>query len=152
LPELDLLLAAASYLARNNDEANDFCEKTMVRAYESFNRSVIGLGCRAWLLTILHAVVRESDKAAATVAARSPTSHESAVIGREENQDVDLALQGLPDDFKATLILVDIGRLSYRDAAKVLEVPIETVRMRVSKGRALMRNALASLGLGLARA
>jgi RNA polymerase sigma-70 factor, ECF subfamily len=152
LPELDVLFTAASSLAHNSDEANDFCEKTMVRAYQSFNRSVIGPGCRAWLLTILQAVVRESEEAAPMGAPDSLTSRESALIGHAGDQDIDRSLQGLPDDFKAALVLVDIGRLSYREAAKVLEVPIETLRVRISNGRALIRNALASIGRRLDRA
>ena len=140
LPELDLLYTAASSLARNSDEANDFCEKTMVRAYRQFDRSVIGDGCRAWLLTILQSVVRESS-----------TNQETAVIARAENPNMDLPLQGLPDDSKAALVLVDVGRLSYREAAKVLEVPIETLRGRISNGRALIRNALTAMGRRLDR-
>ena len=140
LPELDLLYTAASSLARNSEEANDFCEKTMVRAYRQFDRSVIGSGCRAWLLTILQAVVRESS-----------ANQESPVIGRGDNLNLDLPLQDLPDDSKAALVLVDIGRLSYREAAKVLEVPIETIRVRISNGRALIRNALVAMGHRLDR-
>ena len=148
LPELDVVFTAASSLAHDADQASDFCEKTMVRAYQSFDRSFVGPGCRAWLLTILNAVVREADAAAAIGA----TSRESVPIGRGKNQEIDLPLQGLPDDSKAALILVDIGRMSYREAAKVLEVPIETIRTRISNGRALIRNALAALGRRLDRA
>jgi len=152
LPELDVVFIAASSLAHNADQASDFCEKTMVRAYQSFDPSVIGPGCRAWLLTILNAVVREADKVAAMGAAGSSTSQESAPAGRVKNRDLDLPLQGLPEDSKAALILVDIGRMSYREAAKVLEVPIETLRTRISNGRAMIRNALVSLGRRLDRA
>ena len=148
LPELDVVFTAASSLAHDADQASDFCEKTMVRAYQSFDPSVIGPGCRAWLLTILNAVVREADAAAAIGA----TSRESVPIGCGKNQEIDLPLQGLPDDSKAALILVDIGRMSYREAAKVLEVPIETIRTRISNGRALIRNAVAALGRRLDRA
>ena len=143
LPELDVVFTAASSLAHDADQASDFCEKTMVRAYQSFDPSVIGPGCRAWLLTILNTVVREADTAAAIGGVRSSTC---------QNQDIDLPLQGLPGDSKAALILVDIGRMSYREAAKVLEVPIETLRTRISNGRALIRNALAALGRRLDRA
>src|SRR5258708_11350739 len=87
LPELDVVFIAASSRAHNADEASDFCEKTMVRAYQSFDPSVIGPGCRAWLLTILNAVVREADKAAAMGAAGSSTSQESAPVGRVKNRD-----------------------------------------------------------------
>src|SRR5258708_14502460 len=151
-PELDVVFTAASDLAHDADQASDFCEKTMVRAYQSFEPSVIGPGCRAWLLTILNAVVREADTAADIGAAGSSPGRESAPLGRGKNQEIDLPLQGLPDDSKAALILVDIGRMSYREAANVLEDPIETLRTRVSNGRALIRNAVAALGRRLDRA
>jgi RNA polymerase sigma-70 factor, ECF subfamily len=151
LPELDILFAVASYLARDTEQANDFCEKTMVHAYETFNHAVTEANCRAWLLTILHAVARESATAASTITDRAAISP-AASAERRADDHVDHALQSLPDDFKAALMLVDIGRLSYRDAAKVLEVPAETVRIRISKGRALMRDAIAPRGRGLARA
>ena len=151
LPELDVVFTAASSLAHDADQASDFCEKTMVRAYQSFDRSFVGPGCRAWLLTILNGVVREA-KAGAIGAAGSSTSQQSAPLGPGKNQEIDLPLQGLPDDSKAALILVDIGRMTYREAAKVLDVPIETLRSRISSGRALIRNALAALGRRLDRA
>ena len=151
LPELDVVFTAASSLAHDADQASDFCEKTMVRAYQSFDSSFIGPGCRAWLLTILNGVVREA-KAGAIGAAGSSTSQQSAPLGPGKNQEIDLPLQGLPDDSKAALILVDIGRMTYREAAKVLDVPIETLRSRISSGRALIRNALAALGRRLDRA
>jgi RNA polymerase sigma-70 factor, ECF subfamily len=151
LPELDVLFAAALYLARNQEAANDLCEKTIVRAYSAFSIRARGASNRrAWLLTILHEIRRaEIEKAAVEVKPAAlqtaDASQLKACSPLVESAGVDEALQSLPDDFKAAVVMVDVAKLTYREAAKVLEVPIETVRLRISKGRALMRTALATL-------
>jgi DNA-directed RNA polymerase specialized sigma24 family protein len=46
LPELDVVFTAASSLVHDADQASDFCEKTMVRAYQSFDPSGRRYGTR----------------------------------------------------------------------------------------------------------
>lgn len=168
LPELDVLFAAALYFARDQDGSNDLCEKTMVRAYRTFNRNLKVTNFRAWLLTILHDIVRAERSAVRSGASAAEVTETIAIdeplnvlsvasirVASSNNElCVDRALHDLPDDYKAAVVMVDVAELTYRDAAKVLEIPIETVRMRISQGRALMRAALAQLHGpgGLARA
>jgi len=166
LPELDVLFAAALYLARDQNWANDLCEKTIVRAYRAFNHKLKVANYRAWLLAILLEIARTEEIAAPPRAAREaeptrldkPPSSVGVGFNIEalSNNDIgmDRALHELPDDFRAAVVMVDVAELTYRDAAKVLEVPIETVRARISQGRALMRAALEQLRRpgGLARA
>jgi len=161
LPHLDCLFTTALYLTRNEEEANDLCQETMLRAYRSFHQFTVGTNCRAWLQTILHNLFRtvrsrakpervlatgeEFERAIETEslkAADGSADPETIVAGRSFDQSIRTALQDLPADFKAALILVDMEDMSYKEAASVLEVPIGTVRSRVSRGRALMRHAL----------
>jgi RNA polymerase sigma-70 factor (ECF subfamily) len=165
LPHLDRLFTTALYLTRNEEEANDLCQETMLRAYRSFDQFTVGTNCRAWLLTILHNLFRTSrsrakpDRVSATGeeferaieteslrASSGAANPETILAERSIDQSVQPALQDLPADFKAALILVDLEDMSYKDAANALEVPIGTVRSRVSRGRALMRHALRFLG------
>ncbi len=157
LPELDVLFAATLYLARDQDGANDLCEKTMVRAYRVFNRKLKVNNSRAWLLAILHEIVRAERAAPLSQAGAVPDSakpceslnlaHRDPDAESRPNLEIglDRVLHELPDDFRAAVVMVDVAELTYHDAAKVLEVPIETVRARISQGRALMRAALAQL-------
>jgi RNA polymerase sigma-70 factor (ECF subfamily) len=57
--------------------------------------------------------------------------------------DIDRALKTLPLRFREAVVLVDLEGLSYREVAEVLGCPIGTVMSRLSRGRALLRQALA---------
>jgi RNA polymerase sigma-70 factor (ECF subfamily) len=161
MPHLDSLFTAALYLTRNQEEANDLCQETMLRAYRSFHQFTLGTNCRAWLMTILHnlfrtsrsrakpehlsATAEEFERAIESESLKdmgTQANPEAIVAGQSLGQTVQKALQNLPADFKAALILVDLEDMTYKDAAGILEVPIGTVRSRVSRGRALLRVAL----------
>lgn len=164
LPHLDVLFTTALYLTRNEQEANDLCQETMLRAYRFFHRYTAGTNCRAWLLTILlnlHRTVRgrakldrvsatseEFDRAVDRESIRSndaSANPEAVLLKQSMGRSVQKALYDLPEDFKAALLLVDVEDLTYQEAAEVLEVPIGTVRSRIFRGRALMRRALPHL-------
>ena len=55
---------------------------------------------------------------------------------------VDAALQALPLDFRAAVVLRDVCALDYAEIAEVLGVPPGTVRSRIARGRALLANRL----------
>lgn len=57
--------------------------------------------------------------------------------------DVQLALDGLPPDFRAVVVLCDIEGLSYEEISDVLGVKLGTVRSRIHRGRAQLRAQLA---------
>ena len=50
--------------------------------------------------------------------------------------DVDAALAELPPDYRAAVVLRDLCALDYAEIAEVLDVPVGTVRSRISRGRA----------------
>jgi RNA polymerase sigma-70 factor (ECF subfamily) len=53
----------------------------------------------------------------------------------------------LPPEFREALLLVDLQELNYQEVAEVLDVPLGTVKSRVSRGRALLRAALEELAI-----
>ena len=56
--------------------------------------------------------------------------------------DVDAGLRELPPEFRAAVVLRDLLGMDYAEIAEVLEVPIGTVRSRISRGRSAMASAL----------
>ena len=56
--------------------------------------------------------------------------------------DVQAAIQRLPGDFRAAVVLCDVIGLSYQEIGKSLGIPVGTVRSRIHRGRALLREVL----------
>jgi RNA polymerase sigma-70 factor (ECF subfamily) len=56
--------------------------------------------------------------------------------------DVQAALVALPDEYRAAVVLCDVVGLSYQEIGETLGVPVGTVRSRIHRGRALLREAL----------
>jgi len=161
LPHLNALYAAALRLARNPDDANDLLQETILRGFRFFHQFTPGTSCRAWMLTILYNIFRNGyrrgarEQVAASAeeferradtnsvhSAAAPANPEQIVLDSVLDHEVEQALNALPEEFRAVILMVDIEELSYEEAARVLELPIGTVKSRVSRGRASMRRQL----------
>jgi RNA polymerase sigma-70 factor (ECF subfamily) len=70
-------------------------------------------------------------------------SPEAAYNEAHLDADIEAALAALPPDFRAAVVLCDIEQLSYEEIAQTLGVKLGTVRSRISRGRAMLRAALA---------
>jgi len=57
--------------------------------------------------------------------------------------DVQDALRRLPPEYRAAVVMCDVVGLSYQEISQSLDVPVGTVRSRIHRGRALLRQALA---------
>ena len=68
------------------------------------------------------------------------TDPESAAL----TADVDAALRRLPPDFRAAVVLRDLCGLDYAEIAEILDLPLGTVRSRISRGRAALAPLLAA--------
>lgn len=57
--------------------------------------------------------------------------------------DLQDALAGLPEEYRAAVVLCDVVGLSYQEIGDALGVPVGTIRSRIHRGRAQLRKALA---------
>lgn len=55
---------------------------------------------------------------------------------------IDEAIGGLPEEFRAAVVLRDVVDLDYSEIASVLDVPVGTVKSRIARGRSLLAGAL----------
>jgi RNA polymerase sigma-70 factor, ECF subfamily len=127
LPHLKRLYGTAYRMTGNAADAEDLVQEALLRAFRGFDRFRAGSNIRAWLYTILHRV-------------RTDTFQEGLVWGGEA---VERALLRVPEVFREAVLLRDVEELSYAEIATALEVPQGTVMSRISRGRALLRRALA---------
>jgi RNA polymerase sigma-70 factor (ECF subfamily) len=67
---------------------------------------------------------------------------DEALAAEVLSDDVQAALRRLPEDFRAAVVLCDVVGLPYQEISEALGVPVGTVRSRIHRGRALLREAL----------
>jgi RNA polymerase sigma-70 factor (ECF subfamily) len=157
LPELEVLMRVAQSLTGNTADAEDLLQDTLVRACRSIDR-FDGRYPRAWLLTILRRAHCNRNRRRRPEllpdpdtdidrATQSAADAADATIEAAFDAEVEAALLELPAPFRQTVELVDIGGLSYREAAEALGVPVGTVMSRLHRGRARIRNRLALAGV-----
>jgi RNA polymerase sigma-70 factor (ECF subfamily) len=58
--------------------------------------------------------------------------------------EITAAIQALPVDFRMIIILCDLEEFSYEEMARILDIPIGTVRSRLHRARAILKESLAS--------
>jgi len=164
LPHKDYVYTACLYLTRHKEEAEDLFQETYLRAFRFFHQFTLGTNCRAWLLTIMHNAfknrysqrlratrVLEFDEAAREYEKKLLADGETGrddpaevLLSRIVDSEITDALRALPEEYRSTLLLVDIEELTYEEAAAVLHCPIGTVRSRLSRARRLLRQALST--------
>ncbi len=166
-PQLAVLLRTAGYMTRDPNAAEDLVQETMIRAMNNMTTFREGTDIKAWLMTILRRthidLYRANRKHESTVSLQAanllqidlkPDQPDGAfddkwdqpddLMQRFEDQTLILALKTLPEDMRWALLLVDVERLELAQAAEVLGVPTGTIKSRVHRGRAMLRDRLHS--------
>lgn len=162
---MDALYGSALRLTRDPDAASDLVQDTYLKAFRSRARFAAGTNLKAWLYTILHNTWRNRrrDQARAPIDVNSDTvevvvaqgvagsaftqdTPEEALVKAALSDDLQAALDGLPEAFREAVWLRDVEDLSYQEIAAVLGVPIGTVMSRLSRGRRLLYQALTAAG------
>lgn len=152
MPHLNELYRTAARLLGDSAKAEDVVQETYLHAWKSFERFAPGTNCRAWLFKILvntihhHRrnwfnlrLVKESEEVL------EQTEAPAQIPERIAQEEVLRALDGLPADYRAAVLLADVEEFSYKEIAGVLNVPIGTVMSRLSRGRKLLREQLSAL-------
>lgn len=160
LPHLNDLYRTAVRLLGDSTKAEDVVQDVYLQAWKSFDRFQPGTNCRAWLFKILvntlhhfrrkwlnPRLVKESEEILEQTAASTPPLPE-----RLTDDQILRALDRMPPDFRAVVLLADVEEFSYKEIAGMLNVPIGTVMSRLSRGRKLLRDQLSdvarSYGIG----
>ncbi|MBC8143061.1 MAG: sigma-70 family RNA polymerase sigma factor [Armatimonadetes bacterium] len=156
LPHRDMLYGQALSLTRNADEAEDLVQETTLRALRGFETLRSEGPLKSWLLTILRNLFINSYRAKRRApvgvsldALENPdpfvpteASPERGVVSRMESEAVNRAVANLPDDYREVLEMSDMRGLSYQEISETMELPIGTVRSRLSRARSRVRRAL----------
>ena len=141
--EIPRLRRYARALTRDASRADDLVQSCLLRAIAKQHLWQAGTDLRAWLFTILHNQnvndVRRSTREGAAV----PVEDVAPVLTAPSNveaslqlRDLDRAIASLPEEQRQVILLVGLEQMRYEEVAKILGIPVGTVRSRLSRGRA----------------
>lgn len=165
MPHLDALYRTALSMTRNPGDAEDLVQDTYLRAYQFFGQFTGGTNAKAWLFRILTNLyinsyrrrTREPERVSydemedfylynrlADAQSRGAVSlsPEETVVQQVQTEAIREAIGRLPDEYRDTVLLADVNEFSYQEISDILEIPIGTVRSRLSRGRRLVQKAL----------
>ena len=147
--EFDALYRTAYRMLYNRAEAEDAVQESLDKAWRNLDRFKPDGNMRSWLFAILHNSCLDHLRARArriNVPFDPETAQDLGLQSEEElpeafvanqqlGQQIEQAVAALPPDQRAAVQLVIIEQLSYAEAAEALNVPIGTVRSRLSRAR-----------------
>ena len=161
LPHADALSTFAYHLTYNEEDANDLVQETYLKAYRFIDKYDEGTNAKAWLFKIMKiAFINQYRKKS-----KRPTQvdYEEVVGFHEEEEDtsfssyldlrqeiyqdmmgdeITTAINALPVDFRTVILLCDIEGFKYEEIAKIVDIPIGTVRSRLHRARQMLKEKL----------
>lgn len=161
MPHIHSMYNFAYRLTVDEDEAKDLVQDTYLKAFRFITSFQKGTNAKAWLFRILKNSFindyRKKSKEPAKVDYQEVETFYNSDEADADNITVDLrvesvqemigdevatALNSLAVDFRTVIILCDIEGFTYEEMAKILDIPIGTVRSRLHRARNLLKEKL----------
>lgn len=169
---MDRLYGTALRLSRNPHEAEDIVAETVSRAWDKLDDLRDPDRIEGWLFRILNNTFVSTWRRKQSRQAREVDLEPDDPDGAEESanfslygklhqpfllwwgtpedeflnrllrDDIERALDSLPDSFRVVVVLVEIQGCTYEETAQLLDIPLGTVRSRLNRARGLLQKAL----------
>jgi RNA polymerase sigma-70 factor (ECF subfamily) len=152
---MDAAFNLARWLTRNDQDARDVVQDSMLRAYRYFDGlrgdarpwllALVRNACMTWLKANRPAELAGMDAGEAGRQLADPDTPETLALRALDRRMLNEALAALPAHFREALILRELEDLSYKDIARITEAPIGTVMSRLSRARRLLAESLRAI-------
>ncbi len=159
MANLDSMYRYAWHLVRNSEDAGDLVQETCARSLKAAEQFKQGTNARAWLFAIMRNIFFNQHRAKSK--GEVPSDWTDQVESGDQRftgsvwpqpfelflrgvmrEDIEKAMARLSMDFRSVVQLCDVEGFSYAETAKLLEIPVGTVRSRLHRARASMQSML----------
>lgn len=160
MPHVDSMYNFAYKLTLSKYDAHDLVQDTYLKAFRFINSFERGTNAKAWLFKIMKNSFindfRKKNKQPSKVDYQEVENIYNSE-GTDENITVDLrtetmqdkigdevtnAINSLGTDFRMVIILCDLEGFTYEEMAKILDIPVGTVRSRLHRARNILKEKL----------
>lgn len=159
-PHADALYNFAYRLTYEESDANDLVQETFLKAFKYALSYQKGTNAKAWLFRILKNTFindyRKKAKEPSKVDYNEVESYYNSdstdvnvtsdlrteTIKDMMGDEITIALNSLDIDFRTIIILCDLEGFKYDEMAKILDIPIGTVRSRLHRARNMLKEKL----------
>jgi RNA polymerase sigma-70 factor, ECF subfamily len=143
----EFLYRFAYRLSGSAADAEDLVQQAFLSAHTKFSQLREPSKARAWLVAVVRNAYRKSIRRERPLTFSTMNTSPEPVTESDLEQllsaeSVQEALNELPEEFRAPLILFYFDDFSYKDIAELLDIPIGTVMSRLSRGKAYLRQKL----------
>lgn len=155
LPHVDAAHNLARWLLRNEEDARDVVQEAFLRAFKRFE-GFQGRNGKAWLLTIVrntsYTLLKKNRATDLTIpfdeeihASGDGSVSPSTILERSEDTElIKEAMDRLPAEFREILTLRHQEGYSYKEIARIVQIPRGTVMSRLARARGKLREHLAA--------
>lgn len=160
MPHQSALYNYALKIVRNSDDAQDLVQETYYKAYKNYHQFNEGTNSKAWMFMILKNTFinnyRKLKKEPAKLDYDEIESFYESIKSDQvnyNNLDLDFynnlfddelstALAKLPEKMKEVFLLCDLEGYTYEEIAKIVNIPVGTVRSRLHRARKILQEEL----------
>jgi RNA polymerase sigma-70 factor (ECF subfamily) len=148
LPHLDAAYNLARWITRNDHDAQDVVQEAVLRAYRFFDGlrgeakpwllAIVRNSCLSWLQVNRPADLAAFDDRVVETQASDQDGPEEQAMRATDRRMLNEAIAALPCQFREVLVLRELEDLSYREIARIADIPIGTVMSRLARARRLL--------------
>ena len=146
ISEMDKLKKFAMRLTRNEADADDLLQNTVLRAYEKKHLFEKDSNVFSWTSKIMYNLFVSDYRRKVKFESQydpEPILEKAEIVANQNDKimvrEVGEAMNQLSQDHKDILIMVCVQGMKYEETAEALDIPIGTVRSRLSRARTLLQ-------------
>lgn len=156
-----LIYSAAYRMLPSPEDAEDISQEVIIKVYKNLRSCKSPAAFKSWVFRIIHntcidEIRKRKGKSTVSLdrpptdtegyienpALRDENTPESEFLRKDMNERIQSAINQLPPDYKAVIIMRDLNGLSYEEIACALQTNMGTVKSRIARGRQRLKDML----------
>ena len=145
------------YMLRNRMDAEDITQEVMIRTWQNINKFNFK-SARAWIMRTTHNLcIDYLRKNQLSIQREIPIDSEKENYLEDESNEgnpakvtskkmigskIKSAIENLPEKLKSPFVLYELEGFKYREISKILDIPLNTVKVNLLRARKFLQNEL----------